>query len=108
MMQGTFGDAHHWFYSPSEEALSSILGIVREDDYRPALLDVVDAGYDMWVGGLRGSKYNLGHTSKDWQDQSSGYFNFGVENKGMEDLPSIIKKVQEVSNVEKVTYAGYS
>lgn len=44
----------------------------------------------------------------DWHDSSSGYFNFGQENKGKEDVPAIIKKIQEVSNVEKVTYAGYS
>ena len=65
----------------------------READYKPALLDVVDAGYDLWVGGLRGSKYNLGHTSMDYQDVSSGYFNFGIENKGMEDVPAIISKI---------------
>ena len=44
----------------------------------------------------------------DWKDSSSGYFNFGQENKGKEDVPAIIKKIQEVSNVEKVTYVGYS
>ena len=62
----------------------------------------------MWVAGLRGSGLNLGHTSRDWQDSNSGYFDFAMEDKGMKDIPAIVQKIQEVSDVEKVTYAGYS
>ena len=69
-MHGTWGDAENWFKSAPSFVLSTI-GVVQGPDYRPALFEIVDAGYDLWVGALRGSKDNLGHTSMNWQDSSN-------------------------------------
>ena len=66
VMNGTMVDAYDWF-SYLDEQTAAEWGMPYQPDYRPTLLDVVDAGYDVWVAGLRGSGYNLGHTSKDWQ-----------------------------------------
>ena len=36
--------------------------VINSADRAPAF-DVVNAGYDVWIGNNRGSKYSMGHPS---------------------------------------------
>ena len=71
-------------------------------------IKLLDLGYDVWVGNLRGTVYSRGHTSLDSSDPASTYWDFNLAQKGMLDVPATIEKIKEVSGVEKVAYMGYS
>ena len=78
VMNGTLTDEWHWFQVLDEQE-SADWEVPYFPDYRPPLYDIVDEGYDLWVVSLRGSENNLGHTSLDWRDPNSGYYDFAME-----------------------------
>ena len=67
-----------------------------------------DAGYDMWMGNNRGTKFTNIKTGPGSNRESKEYWNFTAEDMGIYDLPAEIDKVLEVTGKEKLTYIGYS
>ena len=102
VMHGTFMDGSSWF-------LPKVNGLYDfADDEKPLPLTLLDMGYDVWVGNMRGTQWSRGHTTLDYKDWDSGYWDFTFAEKGMLDVPATIKKIQEVSGSGKVGYIGYS
>ena len=102
VMHGTFMDGSSWF-------LPKVNGLYDfADDEKPLPLMLLDMGYDVWVGNMRGTQWSRGHTTLDYKDWDSGYWDFTFAEKGMLDVPATIKKIQEVSGSGKVGYMGYS
>ena len=65
------------------------------------------AGYDVWLGNARGSKFSLGHET--WSDQlDSEYWQFGFSEIGLYDLPAMIDHIYEQSDHHPVTFIGHS
>ena len=66
-----------------------------------------DAGYDVWLGNVRGNKYSRGHTyynaSKDYD-----YWQFSWEENGLYDVPAMLDYITENTRYEKVAYFGHS
>ena len=102
IMHGTFQDASSWFI-PKEYGLYEY-----EEGDKPLPLMLLDMGYDVWVGNMRGTQFSRGHTNLSSSDPASGYWDFTFQEKGMLDVPATIKKIKEVSGGEKVAYMGYS
>ena len=94
-MHGAFIEASTWFIAPPSENL-------------PMALRLHEAGYDVWLGNMRGTQYSQKHESLDANDFDSGYWNFSMAEKGMLDMPATIDQIKKTSNVDKVAYIGMS
>ena len=70
VMHGTFMDGSSWF-------LPKVNGLYDfADDEKPLPLTLLDMGYDVWVGNMRGTQWSRGHTTLDYKDWDSGYWDF--------------------------------
>jgi lysosomal acid lipase/cholesteryl ester hydrolase len=54
-------------------------------------MQLVKAGYDVWLANLRGNKYSKKHISLDIK--SAEFWNFGWEEVALYDLPAITEFV---------------
>jgi len=64
------------------------------------------AGYDVWLGNIRGNRYGLDHSSKS--AESEEFWKFTFHHFGTYDIPAIINKITEVTGSIKVNYIGHS
>ena len=105
-MHGGFDDGTSWFRNIDISYSVANYGAYESD--LPLPLKLLEMGYDVWVGNMRGTQYSRGHTTLDSSNPQSAYWDFNFAQKGMLDVPATIEKIKEVSGVEKVAYAGYS
>ncbi len=70
-------------------------------DKSPAFL-AADAGYDVWLGNIRGNKYSRQHISLDPNRSNGQFWDFSFEQNGKIDLHDMIKHVKEVTKVDKI------
>ena len=80
-----------WFLNDPEQANAFILG---------------NAGYDVWMGNNRGSKYSKGHITLSPSDHA--YWNYYQEDMARHDLPTFINYITEKTGQEKISYIGHS
>ncbi|XP_023337599.1 lipase member K [Eurytemora carolleeae] len=64
------------------------------------------AGYDVWLGNVRGNRYGSEHTKLS--DLEPDFWKFTFHHFGTYDIPAIIEKVLEVSGTDKVSFIGHS
>ncbi|OWA51221.1 Lysosomal acid lipase/cholesteryl ester hydrolase [Hypsibius exemplaris] len=67
---------------------------------------LADAGYDVWLGNMRGNVYGLKH--KSFPITSKEFWDFTFDEMAAYDLPAIIKKALAVSGAEQLSYVGHS
>jgi len=91
MMHAQDCDMMEWVWNDSERANAFILA---------------RAGYDVWMGNNRGSKFSTGHMSLSTSD--AAYWDFYQEDMGLKDLPTIIDFVLESTGLETISYVGHS
>ena len=67
----------------------------------------MDAGFDVWLGNNRGTRFSLKHR---WLDavNDAEYWKFGWGEQGLYDQPANIRKILEVTGYEQVAYVGHS
>lgn len=65
-------------------------GLYNKPEHAPAFT-LANAGYDVWLGNNRGSRYANQHTKL--QHNSKEYWDFSWEEMGMYDLPAMIKRI---------------
>jgi len=75
--------------------------------YRSILWDIVDLGYDVWVGNSRGGEYTK-HNTLDPITDAKEYWDFSWAEMGLYDIPAVIDYIKALTKVEKVWYIGYS
>ena len=76
-----------------------------EEPIWPLLL--VDRGYDVWMASNRGTTYsNVNDRDGQWSDKER--WDFSYAEMGRYDQPANIRKIQEVTGKDKLTYIGYS
>lgn len=73
----------------------------------PALM-LVEHGYDVWLGNNRGNAYSKGHVHLDRQADKDAYWNFGIEELGLYDVPTFIDEILKHNSYKKLeAYIGH-
>ena len=70
-------------------------------------LQLVDYGYDVWMGNNRGVLYSNEH-DRDGEWSLEERWSFTFADMGLYDMPAQIDKVLAVTGKPKVTVIGYS
>ena len=79
--------------------------VYNRPEVAPALV-LARAGYDVWLGNNRGTRWSDTHTTLD--PKSKEYWSFSWEEMGTYDTPAVIKKIKQVTGYDKVNYIGHS
>ncbi|KAF5294557.1 hypothetical protein FQR65_LT10749 [Abscondita terminalis] len=66
---------------------------------------LVDAGYDVWLGNLRGTMYSKKHKHLD--PQSAEFWDFDIMEMGIYDVPAMIDFIYKKTN-QQIIYIGHS
>lgn len=68
---------------------------------------LADAGYDVWIGNMRGSTYSRAHVKYN-PDKDEEFWDFSWDEMASIDLRSMIYYILNVTKHEKIAYAGHS
>lgn len=71
-------------------------------------LQLVDRGYDVWMGNNRGTKHSNVNDKDDGSWSFYERWNFTYADMGLYDMPAMIDKILEVTEKPKLTIIGYS
>ncbi|XP_023939745.2 lipase 3-like [Bicyclus anynana] len=91
LMHGFLGSADEWLLSGPEKSLAYLL---------------TEAGYDVWLGNVRGTKYSRRHVSK--HASHPDFWHFSIDEIALHDLPAMIDHTLKTSGQKKLHYVGYS
>ena len=67
---------------------------------------LADAGYDVWLGNMRGNYYSRAHTKYD--PSHDQFWDFSYDDMARDDLPSMIFYILNVTKHTKISYVGHS
>ncbi|KAL5475602.1 hypothetical protein EMCRGX_G025434 [Ephydatia muelleri] len=67
---------------------------------------LADAGFDVWLGNVRGNTYSLNHTKLTPKDKEFWLFSF--DEHALIDLPTMLNHALSVSGQSQLFYAGHS
>jgi len=67
---------------------------------------LVDAGYDVWLGNNRGTKYSFKHECYGTHEEK--FWDFCLDDLAMSDVPAMLEYVCHEAGVPKLTYIGFS
>ena len=73
----------------------------------PFHLKLVDAGYDVWIGNNRGTKYSREHETLSAVDDND-YWMYTWADMGLYDDVANISMIRQRAGVDKMFYVGYS
>ena len=68
---------------------------------------LADAGYDVWLGNFRGTKYSRSHCSLD-PDKHLAFWRFSLHELGVKDLAAMISNIAKISGHKKISFIGHS
>ncbi|CAL4125307.1 unnamed protein product, partial [Meganyctiphanes norvegica] len=68
--------------------------------------NLADAGYDVWLGNARGSKYSRNHTYLDPSERE--FWQFSWDEMGKFDIPAVIDYILASTQKEQLSYIGHS
>ena len=91
MQHGLLGSAEHF---------------TSNKDLSPAFI-LAQAGFDVWLGNSRGTKYSRSHETLD-PDFDQKFWEFSWGQMAEHDLPASINYVRQISKANKITYIGHS
>ncbi|XP_045479736.1 lipase 1-like [Harmonia axyridis] len=69
---------------------------------------LLEEGYDVWLGNVRGTQASFNHTSVDPYEDPEKFWDTSIHEIGYYDLPAMVDYVLETSKSEKLFYVGIS
>jgi len=79
--------------------------VMNTPETAPAFV-LARAGYDVWMGNNRGSRYSNTHATLSNKDAE--YWDFYQEDMALYDLPAIIDFIKSKTGKESMSYVGHS
>jgi pimeloyl-ACP methyl ester carboxylesterase len=70
-------------------------------------LQLVDQGYDVWVGNSRGTEYSSGHENVAVEADQDLYWDFTLDDLHLDDKANI-ERIKQITGEDKIAYIGYS
>ena len=91
MMHGLEGDMMQWVLNEADKANAFILS---------------NAGYDVWMGNNRGTRYSKAHLTLSPEDKA--YWDYYQMEMGLSDVPAFIDFILGKTGLENLSYVGHS
>lgn len=79
---------------------------VANDSERAPAFILARAGFDVWMGNNRGSKYGITHNTLSKHEKE--FWNFYQKDMGMIDTPMFIDFILDKTGHEQLSYVGHS
>ena len=92
LQHGLLDAATTWVMNFPEQSLAYILA---------------DAGYDVWLGNMRGNYYSRAHTKYN-PAKDEEFWDFSWDDMARDDLPSMIAYILNQTKQEQIAYVGHS
>ena len=92
LQHGLLDSATTWVMNFPDESLGFILA---------------DAGYDVWMGNMRGNRYSRAHTKYN-PDHDEAFWDFSYDEMSSIDLPTMVYYILNATQYTKVGYVGHS
>ncbi|KAI8467151.1 MAG: Alpha/Beta hydrolase protein [Monoraphidium minutum] len=86
--------------------LDSSAGWVLLGPGRALALQLVDAGFDVWLANSRGNRYSRNHTTLD--PGGAAFWRFSWADMADHDVPAMVGHALAVTGQDQVVYFGYS
>lgn len=67
---------------------------------------LVQAGYDVWIGNNRGTKYSTNHVKYSRNDKI--YWDYSIDDLAAYDVPTMIDYILQQTKYNKLAYIGFS
>jgi pimeloyl-ACP methyl ester carboxylesterase len=68
---------------------------------------LADAGYDVWIGNVRGNRYSRAHVKYD-PNHDEAFWDFSFDEMANIDFPSMVYYILNVTQQTKIAYVGHS
>jgi pimeloyl-ACP methyl ester carboxylesterase len=68
---------------------------------------LADAGYDVWIGNMRGNYYSRAHVKYD-PNHDEAFWDFSYDEMANIDLPSMVYYILNVTQQTHIAYVGHS
>ena len=92
LQHGLLDSAATWVMNFHDQSLAYILA---------------DAGYDVWLGNVRGNYYSRAHVRYN-PDRDEEFWDFSWDDMARDDLPSMIGFILNMTQCTKLAYVGHS
>ncbi len=92
LQHGLLDAATTWVMNFPEQSLGYILA---------------DAGYDVWLGNMRGNYYSRAHVKYN-PNRDEAFWDFSWDDMARDDLPSMIYYILNATNQSQIGYVGHS
>lgn len=79
--------------------------VMNTPDKNPAMV-TSRAGYDVWMGNNRGTRFSVGHKTLD--TSSKAFWNYYQEDLALQDLPALIDFILAKTGLDNISYVGHS
>ncbi|EPY49914.1 triglyceride lipase-cholesterol esterase [Schizosaccharomyces cryophilus OY26] len=86
--------------------MNSEVWVCNIDQRNCLVYQLVDQGYDVWLGNNRGNKYSRQHLRFDSTDVD--FWNFSIDDFAHYDIPDTIDYILKTSEQKQLTYIGFS
>lgn len=86
--------------------MCSEVWVALTDEQRCLPFQLVEKGYDVWLGNNRGNKY--AKKSVHWSPASHEFWDFSIDQFAFHDIPDSIQYILEVTGQKSLSYVGFS